>query len=71
MSSVTLSANSDFHPQMRQMNIFRDMPQVADLIELCFSDTMDHEGRRTLSDMRRAGREADFGACRGRFKGGV
>jgi len=43
---------------MRQMNIFRDMSQVADLIELCFSDTMDHEGRRTLSDMRRAGREA-------------
>src|SRR4030095_6188224 len=57
MSSITLPVEKDDHPQVRSLNILRDLPHVADLIELCFSSTMDGEGQRYLSDMRRAGRD--------------
>jgi len=33
---------------------------VADLIEICFSNTMDNEGKRYLQDMRRAGSDNSF-----------
>src|SRR3989304_3179774 len=38
----------------------RDLPAVADLIELCFSGTMDIEGKRYVQEMRRAGRDNSF-----------
>ncbi len=45
---------------MRSLNILRDLPVVADLIELCFSSTMDGDGQRYLTDMRRAGSDDKF-----------
>ena len=45
---------------MRPLNMFRDLSTVADLIELCFSPTMDNDGQRYLSDMRRASRDEPF-----------
>ena len=45
---------------MRALNVLRDLSTVADLIELCFSPTMDHEGQRYLTDMRRASRDDGF-----------
>ena len=42
------------------MNVLRDLPVVADLIELCFSSTMDNDGQRYVNDMRRAGRDDGF-----------
>ena len=45
---------------MRPLNIIRDLSKVADLIELCFAPTMDNEGQRYLSDMRRASRDESF-----------
>ena len=45
---------------MRPLNIIRDLSKVADLIELCFAPTMDNEGQRYLSDMRRASRDDGF-----------
>ena len=45
---------------MRPLNVLRDLSAVADLIELCFSPTMDNEGQRYLSDMRRASRDDSF-----------
>jgi len=42
------------------MNMFRDLPAVADLIELCFADTMDNDGQRYIADMRRASRDDSF-----------
>ena len=42
------------------MNMFRDLPAVADLIELCFADTMDNDGQRYIADMRRASRDDGF-----------
>jgi ribosomal protein S18 acetylase RimI-like enzyme len=45
---------------MRAMNMFRDLPAVADLIELCFAETMDNDGQRYIADMRRASRDDGF-----------
>jgi len=45
---------------MRPMNMFRDLSAVADLIELCFADSMDHDGQRYIADMRRASRDNSF-----------
>jgi len=47
-------------PQLRPLNILRDLPGVADLVEKCFADTMDSEGRRYLQQMRRAGQDNVF-----------
>ena len=60
MASIPLSARAEPHPNVRPLNILRDLPAVADLIELCFSDTMDREGQRYVQDMRRAGRDDRF-----------
>lgn len=45
---------------MRPLNVLRDLPAVADLIELCFSDTLDPEGRNYIDQMRRNGRDSGF-----------
>ena len=47
-------------PQMRPLNILRDLPGVAELVEKCFADTIDPEGRRYLQQMRRAGQDNAF-----------
>ena len=60
MSSITFSAKTNEHPQVRSLNILRDLPTVADLIELCFSSTMDGDGQRYLTDMRRASHDDKF-----------
>jgi ribosomal protein S18 acetylase RimI-like enzyme len=46
--------------QMRPLNILRDLPAVADLIEVCFAATMDSEGRSYVDQMRRNGRDSSF-----------
>ena len=45
---------------MRPISMFRDLPAVADLIELCFAESMDRDGRRYIADMRRASRDNSF-----------
>jgi len=57
MTSITLPARVEEHPHVRALNVLRDLTVVADLIELCFSNTMDNDGQRYLSDMRRASRD--------------
>lgn len=46
--------------EMRPLNILRDLPPVADLIELCFATTMDAEGRSYVEQMRRNGQDSGF-----------
>jgi len=46
--------------QLRPLNVLRDLPGVADLVEKCFADTIDSEGRRYLQQMRRAGQDNAF-----------
>lgn len=60
MSSITIPAKTKDHPHLRPLNVLRDLSAVADLIELCFSPTMDNDGQRYLSDMRRASRDDSF-----------
>lgn len=61
MSSITIPVNTtEPHPHLRAMNMFRDLPAVADLIELCFASTMDNDGQRYIADMRRASRDDSF-----------
>lgn len=60
MSSITIPAREEHHPNLRPLSILRDLPAVADLIEQCFSSTMDSEGRRYVQDMRRAGNDNSF-----------
>ncbi|HSL45776.1 MAG TPA: GNAT family N-acetyltransferase, partial [Anaerolineales bacterium] len=60
MSSISISVKTSDHPHIRPLNVLRDLSAVADLIELCFSPTMDNDGQRYLSDMRRASRDDSF-----------
>ena len=39
-------------PHLRQFDAQRDLGPVADLIELCFAETLDPDGRRYLERMR-------------------
>jgi ribosomal protein S18 acetylase RimI-like enzyme len=59
MGTISIAQTND-HKHMRPLNMLRDLSAVADLIELCFSPTMDNEGQRYLSDMRRASRDDSF-----------
>jgi len=45
---------------VRPLNVLRDLPRVADLIELCFATSMDSEGRSYVRQMRRASRDRSF-----------
>lgn len=61
MASITLPAQSEArHPNIRPLSVLRDLPSVADLIEQCFSTTMDSDGKRYVQDMRRAGSDNSF-----------
>jgi ribosomal protein S18 acetylase RimI-like enzyme len=60
MASFTISARAEQPANLRPLSILRDLPAVADLIELCFSSTMDNDGKRYVQDMRRAGNDNSF-----------
>jgi ribosomal protein S18 acetylase RimI-like enzyme len=60
VASTTIQIHSAEANSLRPLNIFRDLPQVADLIELCFSSTMDEDGQSYLQQMRRASRDNSF-----------
>ena len=60
MTTITMPVKANEHPHMRALNVLRDLSAVADLIELCFSSTMDNDGQRYVNDMRRAGRDEGF-----------
>lgn len=47
-------------PQLRPLNILRDLPAVASLVENCFASSLDEDGRRYLQQMRRASRDNAF-----------
>lgn len=60
MTTISLPTSARIHPHLRPLNILKDLTSVADLIELCFSSTMDNDGRRYVQDMRKAGYENSF-----------
>jgi len=60
MTAIFAAATPTTPGQMRPLNILRDLPAVADLIELCFASTIDMEGRSYVDQMRRNGRDSSF-----------
>ncbi len=60
MASVPLPAGSTAESYVRPLNILRDLPRVADLIEVCFATNMDSEGQSYVRQMRRASRDMSF-----------
>ena len=60
MTSVPLPAHTSTTGNLRPLNILRDLPRVADLIELCFANSMDSDGKSYVRQMRRASRDASF-----------
>ena len=45
---------------LRKLDMRRDLHKVADLVELCFSDTLDPEGKQYLKEMRKAAQNASM-----------
>lgn len=59
MTSLSLPARSqDGH--LRPLNVLRDLPHVADLIELCFAGGLDRDGRSYVEEIRRASNDHAF-----------
>lgn len=60
MNAVRLLSAVKEDSRLRALNALRDLPAVADLIELCFAPTMDNDGQRYINEMRRAGQDDGF-----------
>jgi ribosomal protein S18 acetylase RimI-like enzyme len=56
MAEIVIPSSSGEH--LRRLDMRRDLAKVADLVELCFFDTLDPEGRQYLNEMRRAAQSA-------------
>jgi ribosomal protein S18 acetylase RimI-like enzyme len=52
---------------LRPLDERRDLNAVADLVEMCFSDSMDPDGRRYIRDLRLNARTAGFWQAMGAF----
>jgi GNAT superfamily N-acetyltransferase len=46
--------------QIRPVNIAQDLPAIADLIELCFGQTMDEDGWEYVRQLRQSARDARY-----------
>jgi ribosomal protein S18 acetylase RimI-like enzyme len=47
------------NPHVRPIRLRKDLSRIADLVELCFADHMDAEGRTYLHHIRKAGSDAN------------
>ena len=60
MSTVSLPLSAEVSGRMRPINILRDLPKIADLVEICFQKNMDGEGRRYIQQMRDASHDRSY-----------
>jgi ribosomal protein S18 acetylase RimI-like enzyme len=60
MTSISAPARPVTNEHIRPLNILRDLPKVADLIELCFASNLDSDGKSYVRQMRHASRDASF-----------
>ncbi len=58
MAEIAISSSTGDH--LRRLDMRRDLAKVADLVELCFFDTLDPDGRQYLNEMRRAAQNASM-----------
>ena len=61
MAVISQVSNPPENPQIRPLNARRDLGAVADLIELCFAETLDADGKRYLQKMRQASQKGKSG----------
>lgn len=59
MSTITRSLNPE-HSHLRPFNVSEDLNAVADLVEKCFADTLDEDGRRYVNHMHAAARNPGY-----------
>jgi ribosomal protein S18 acetylase RimI-like enzyme len=57
-AEIAISPSARGH--LRRLDMRRDLAKVADLVELCFYDTLDAEGKKYLNEMRKAAQVASF-----------
>jgi len=60
MTASAIAVSPDTPGRIRSLNPVRDLPAVADLVEICFQSTMDRDGKRYLQDMRRSAENTSF-----------
>jgi len=58
VAEIAIPASAKGH--LRRIDMRRDLVKVADLVELCFYNTLDPEGKQYLRDMRRAAQNASW-----------
>jgi ribosomal protein S18 acetylase RimI-like enzyme len=58
MAEIVIPSIAGEH--LRRLDMRRDLVKVADLVELCFYDTLDPEGRQYLNEMRKAAQSASM-----------
>jgi ribosomal protein S18 acetylase RimI-like enzyme len=58
--TAILAAKAHIPQTIRPLNIWRDLTAVADLVELCFGNTLDPEGRSSVDSMRRRAHDSAF-----------
>lgn len=56
MNSQAIALPQDTSHHVRRFDLRRDLNPVADLVELCFADTLDADGRLYIDQMRQAAR---------------
>lgn len=59
MSAITKSL-TPVSSHLRPFNVSEDLKAVADLVETCFADTLDEDGRRYVDHMRNASRNPRY-----------
>jgi ribosomal protein S18 acetylase RimI-like enzyme len=59
MAAITRSVQSA-SPHLRPFDVRRDLNAVADLVELCFAETLDSDGRHYIQQMRSAARSPSY-----------
>jgi ribosomal protein S18 acetylase RimI-like enzyme len=60
MVAIADSLNMTSARHLRPLNVHRDLLAVADLIELCFSSTMDADGEQYLRQMRQLAKDEGY-----------
>jgi ribosomal protein S18 acetylase RimI-like enzyme len=58
VAEIALPTSAQGH--LRRLDMRRDLAKVADLVELCFANTLDPEGKRYLEEMRKAAQSASL-----------
>ncbi|KAA3642865.1 MAG: GNAT family N-acetyltransferase [Chloroflexi bacterium] len=58
MTAATALMQSQSSTNIRPFDLRRDLGAVADLVEQCFAETLDNDGKRFISNMRSAARRA-------------